>query len=1062
MAKVKNRFWRRARAGFRWLRIAFLSFVVLLLLLLVALNVWGIPGFITSKVRAQLREQHFNIEIGKIRLAGFHHLLAENLRLSSTTATDVPLVEIPRAEIILDTAALRHFQLQVRGVQIQKGRVDIPAGSELAPDRVLSVTNIQTQLEFLPEDVWQVSGFQAELRGVRATGSAYLTNISKLKLSSQFPSKTGPSQWQREVAEILNSIQEIHFETQPVISLDLSGDATRPATFWVNLRAESRQVRTPWGSIDHFELVSGIRPQTNSVLGLFSLYIHGVKIGRISVENLTSEGSSIWNSDMEQLLTNHWTLAATNFNGPQLRTAFLDAHISSSQSSPTNQIVSKLLAHSAPFEIFGARTGSNFLEAELSHPLPFSSPAILLRDIFPGTNHLALSTNQPRNSISGKWRVQTPRFDTSKVIAEDLSLLGEIETVSTNAIDTTELGFWRYWTPYRIPWRLAMSNIYAENVNIGSLNSEGLWESPHLVVSSLNTQLYGGSLVANSRLNIYSREVIGDAQANFDYHKGALLLEKQVQNWLAQFSWKQPPEVGCSFRFLFPHWNEEWNTLDKQLGRSLELAGFLKGEGAFREIPLGKIQSHFTFTNLLWSLPDLVITRPEGLASIAYTGNVNNSTFKAAIDSKIDPAAFKPLLPEDQQALFDFVFFDDPPIIRGTALGNWEHTESLGFQGEINTTNFYLRGVPYSDLAMQVSFTNSIVEARNAIAHRGAEEEVRAPYLRVDIPREVMFVTNVTSTTDPWLAMSLVGEEVYRAIAPYRFETPPSVRLHGNVPLRHWSKADLHFEVAGTNFTYWKFHLPNLVGDVYWKADHISFSNVFAGFYGGVGQWSGHFYINDQHSADFSFLAHVTDADLKSLMNDLAPSTNHLEGRLNGRLVVTSANSDDLKSWNGFGEGNVKNGYLWSVPVLGIFSPVLDAITPGAGLSRITAAEGSYSITNSVIETRDMQVRAPAFRLNYKGKVDFDGKIDARVDAEILRDAWLVGRLFSAVLWPVSKAFEAKITGTLNDPKTKLRYFPKFLFAPLKTLGALAEPPGKRQQPENPQTGTPAIPKNPE
>ena len=103
-----------------------------------------------------------------------------------------------------------------------------------------------------------------------------------------------------------------------------------------------------------------------------------------------------------------------------------------------------------------------------------------------------------------------------------------------------------------------MSNIYAQSINIGSLNGEGIWENPNFVISSLNAQLYGGSLIANSRLNIFSREVIGDVQANFDYQKGALLLDTPVQDWLKQFSWKEPPEIGSSFHFSFPPWEENW------------------------------------------------------------------------------------------------------------------------------------------------------------------------------------------------------------------------------------------------------------------------------------------------------------------------------------------------------------------------------------------------------------------------------------------------------------------------------------------------------------------------
>ena len=147
----------------------------------------------------------------------------------------------------------------------------------------------------------------------------------------------------------------------------------------------------------------------------------------------------------------------------------------------------------------------------------------------------------------------------------------------------------------------------------------------------------------------------------------------------------------------------------------------------------------------------------------------------------------------------EFAIFDEPPIIKGNLNGNWEHEDRMAFQGEVAVTNFYLKGVPYSDLKGTLAYTNKIVEGWKFLAHR-EDEEIRAPYLRVDIPREVMFVTNAVSTSNPWLAMSLVGDEVYKAIDPYRFDTPPIVKINGNVPLRHWSKADLHFQVGRDEF----------------------------------------------------------------------------------------------------------------------------------------------------------------------------------------------------------------------------------------------------------------------
>jgi hypothetical protein len=162
-----------------------------------------------------------------------------------------------------------------------------------------------------------------------------------------------------------------------------------------------------------------------------------------------------------------------------------------------------------------------------------------------------------------------------------------------------------------------------------------------------------------------------------------------------------------------------------------------------------------------------------------------------------------------------------------------------------------------------------------------------------------------------------------------------------------------------------------------------------------------------------------------------------MEGILSGELIITSANSENERSWNGHGKATLHDGFLWNVPIFGIFTPVLDGIAPGLGSSRISSGEGNFAITNSVVYTRDMQVRAPTFRLNYKGQVDLDGNLDASVEARIFRDVWVVGRLFSAALWPVSKAFEAKVSGTMDAPKTDLRFVPKFLLAPFRALNAI-------------------------
>jgi len=78
-------------------------------------------------------------------------------------------------------------------------------------------------------------------------------------------------------------------------------------------------------------------------------------------------------------------------------------------------------------------------------------------------------------------------------------------------------------------------------------------------------------------------------------------------------------------------------------------------------------------------------------------------------------------------------------------------------------------------------------------------------------------------------------------------------------------------------------------------------------------------------------------------------------------------------------------------------------------------------------------------RLQYNGTVDLQSRVKARVTAQLLRDTWVVGPLLSTALWPVSKLFEYKITGTLQRPQTKPVYIPKILLTPLHPFRSLQD-----------------------
>jgi hypothetical protein len=399
-----------------------------------------------------------------------------------------------------------------------------------------------------------------------------------------------------------------------------------------------------------------------------------------------------------------------------------------------------------------------------------------------------------------------------------------------------------------------------------------------------------------------------------------------------------------------------------------------------------------------------------------------------------------PLLSEDAQFGLKFVEFPQAPFIEGTVTGDLEKLDQIRFDGALAGTNVIVRGEQFHDFKSAVLYSNQWIYFYDPIAHRTTNEVLMASYAAIDTKRALMFLTNGFSTTDPYRFTKIIGPITYKAIAPYIFETPPVVRAEGTIPLADERDADIRFQITGDDFRYWRFHMTKADAGVYWHHEFLDVTNVTAKFYGGDLDWEGHFKFKDDDSADYQFKGVCTNTDLALLVHDLIPqATNRIEGTLQGTLVITDANSETVQSWKGHGNATVKNGFLWNMPIFGIFSEPLDAIVPGLGKSKVSSGTGTFRVDNGKVYTKDMEVRAPAFRLKYNGSVDFDGNLDAKVEAELFRNTWVFGRVMSAAFWPLAKVLESKVTGNLAAPKSELAHIPKLMLFPLRPIQTIKE-----------------------
>jgi len=641
--------------------------------------------------------------------------------------------------------------------------------------------------------------------------------------------------------------------------------------------------------------------------------------------------------------------------------------------------------------------------------------------------------------------VQTPQFSARDIqLAVNLTAPADAPTNSNSS-----WGFWTNAQPFRLVWSAQLTDLKAEKLNAVSLACGGFWQAPKLAVTNLSAELGGGRLDAQARLDVATRELTFTNSACFDFHSIAALLTKKTHERLVEIAWGRLPSLQASGLLVLPAWTNHQPDWRGEVQPTIHLNGALViTNGVFEGVPFDLAHTHFSYSHLVWQLPDFTIAQAKTRLEINGSEDDGTKNYQWRVRGAFDPAAIRPFLTASNALRgFEIVKFTEPLALDVEVGGRLYDYDSIDASGRVALTNFAVRGEVFDNVASALDYTNRVLEFLNPLMHTGAQM-MTADKVTLDFNTRLIHFTNGFSTADPETIARAIGPKTGRLVEPYHFLQPPTARVNGQVPLhdmnggRDMADVDLRFDVIkGAPFEWLKLKTTNIVGTIHWQRQILILTNVTAAFYGGNGNGFADFDFRVPHEgADFQFTVNVTNVNLHSLAMDLSTPTNHLEGVFTAQLVVTNADSRDWRTWNGYGRVKLRDGLLWDIPIFSILSPVLNAVSPGMGNSRATDASAKFVITNGVFFSDTLEIRSTMMRLQYTGTVDLKQNVNARATAQLLRDTWAVGPLISTVLWPVSKLFEYEITGTLKNPKSKPVYaIPRLLLMPLHPIRSLEE-----------------------
>src|SRR5262249_36498428 len=142
-----------------------------------------------------------------------HGIVAENVFFGRTNDVFSPKLTLKEVHLRLDYAALWKRQIQVESLTLRQGHLTWPVIETNGPTRELAVENIQTDLQLLTNDVWQLDNLQAQVGGADIQLSGSITNASVIRTWKVFRRRqpAPPGTLQARLRRIADTLEQIHF-----------------------------------------------------------------------------------------------------------------------------------------------------------------------------------------------------------------------------------------------------------------------------------------------------------------------------------------------------------------------------------------------------------------------------------------------------------------------------------------------------------------------------------------------------------------------------------------------------------------------------------------------------------------------------------------------------------------------------------------------------------------------------------------------------------------------------------------------------------------------------------
>lgn len=1020
----------------------------------------GLPSFLKEPLRREIERQRLELDYSRIRFLPTRGIVAEQVNVHLLGDPDRRPFLVQELGIRFDWMPL--FQLEsprLAAVTFTGGSAARAVnGGPGEPAAVLRLEHLAGELEFSANDEWRLTWLTADLNGLTLEAMGSVSHVARYLRSRSGSSSSELTDFRSPpLARVLNGMDSMVFTDPPRVELQFAVNGEQLQRSVVQFRCTTSGAKAAFGQFDDVRLSVDVQPARAS-----QELSHGI-IRFQSAAARTRWGaldSLRFRSDAEFVPTNvlpesvRWTLATDALLHEAGRlgrlriagTTVLTNRTADSNAIPSGLDASRAVARREAPGGWGLSTDLQLRADDFHSRWMTVSNLVLVTHVWNATNDWI-----PR---AVDWRLTAKDAAAESARTLGLDIQGSALPVA-RADQPAVVGFWTNAAPWRVQARFSGSDLRVNPAHaVDRLGMLLDWQGGTLRLTGLDARLPAGAVSGSAWLDA----VKGDTGLEMIGFVEPLRMEPM----LSSSTWQQVVDLGirAGSRIDFDlhavgRMPPATVAPDQVLGQvlpSVSAHGVVGSTNlAIAGLSVERLQIPFEFTPGFVRIAGLNLVVPPGQLTADLDAGFETGRWHVHLDESLNPLDFAPLVRSHElMTQFNLIGLTQAPLISGDAWGNWNDPGQTGASLRVALTNATYRHEPITELRTAVAYTNQQLVFTGIELFQGTNE-ARVPVLHYDMPAQLLYITNGFSTLNPASVVRAIGPRTASVLAPYQFIGAPTVRINGSIPVMDDLNGSVTFQATVPRLQWWYLDFDNLLATVSWTGTHISITNVAGGFYGGLLGANVEVDASKKEDAVFQFNASYTDVDLQRLVGDLSMDTNQLEGVLSGEVTVLEGHSDEVHPWSGFGNAQLRNGYLWNLPLFGMLSPAFNTVSPGLGAAKFRDGNALFNITNRSVNFKAIELLSPAMRLQIRGPVDFDGRLKLVLEAEPLRDVPLFGPLVNLVLSPFTKLMEYDLTGTLSSPEAELRHVPSFLLIPLQPFQTLKSVFG----------GTPAASKDP-